>query len=89
MDAGPAGTDVPIMLSLELLAPAKDLECGQTAIDCGLFHCLASGQRATYAASLREALAPGGRAYLLCWSRQAKDPARATIHATAVPPSMR
>jgi len=23
------------MLSLELLAPAKDLECGQAAIDCG------------------------------------------------------
>lgn len=40
----------------------------QTAIDCGLFHCLASGQRAAYAGSLREALAQGGRAYLLCWS---------------------
>jgi len=39
-----------------------------TAIDSGLFHCLAPGQRAAYAAGLREALAPGGRAYVLCWS---------------------
>ena len=28
-------TDVSSMLCLELLAPAKDLECGQAAIDCG------------------------------------------------------
>jgi len=40
----------------------------QTAIDCGLFHCLAVGQRTAYAASLRAALLPGGSAYLLCWS---------------------
>ncbi len=39
-----------------------------TAIDSGLFHCLAPGQRAPYARGLREALAPGGRAYVLCWS---------------------
>ena len=29
------GTDLSSMLFLELLAPAKDLECGQAAIDCG------------------------------------------------------
>jgi SAM-dependent methyltransferase len=46
-------------------------EMGQTfrtAIDSGLFHCLAPEQRVAYAASLREALSPGGSAYLLCWS---------------------
>jgi SAM-dependent methyltransferase len=40
----------------------------RTVIDSGLFHCLAPGQRAAYAAGLREALAPDGRVYLLCWS---------------------
>jgi SAM-dependent methyltransferase len=40
----------------------------QTAVDSGLFHCLAPGQRAVYATSLREAVVPGGCAYLLCWS---------------------
>jgi SAM-dependent methyltransferase len=40
----------------------------RTAIDSGLFHCLAPDQRPAYAASLREALSPGGCAYLLCWS---------------------
>ncbi len=40
----------------------------QTAIDSGLFHCLAPSERVAYATSLHEALSPGGRAYLLCWS---------------------
>jgi SAM-dependent methyltransferase len=40
----------------------------RTAIDCGLFHCLAPEQRADYAAGLRAAVSPGGHAYLLCWS---------------------
>lgn len=40
----------------------------QTAVDVGLFHCLQPDQRAKYAASLHDALNPGGRAFLLCWS---------------------
>jgi SAM-dependent methyltransferase len=40
----------------------------QTAIDVGLFHSLQPEQRSRYAAALHEALLPGGRAYLLCWS---------------------
>jgi cyclopropane fatty-acyl-phospholipid synthase-like methyltransferase len=39
-----------------------------TAIDVGMFHTLQPEQRAEYAASLRAAIRPGGRAYLLCWS---------------------
>ena len=40
----------------------------QTVIDIGLFHSLQPTQRAEYADSLRHALAPGGRAFLVCWS---------------------
>ena len=39
-----------------------------TALDVGLFHSLAEGDRAPYARSLHGALAPGGRAFVLCWS---------------------
>jgi len=40
----------------------------RTAIDVGLFHSLQPEQRAKYADSLRDALVPGGRAFLVCWS---------------------
>ncbi len=40
----------------------------RTAIDSGLFHCLAPEQRAAYAASLHAVLSPGGRVFILCWS---------------------
>ena len=40
----------------------------QTAVDVGLFHSLQPNQRAEYAGSLHEALVPGGRAFLVCWS---------------------
>jgi SAM-dependent methyltransferase len=39
-----------------------------TALDVGLFHSLPPEQREIYAASLRAAIRPGGRALLLCWS---------------------
>jgi SAM-dependent methyltransferase len=39
-----------------------------TALDVGLFHSLQPEQREVYAASLRAAIRPGGRAVLLCWS---------------------
>lgn len=39
-----------------------------TALDVGLFHSLAEEDRARYARSLRGALAPDGRAFVLCWS---------------------
>ncbi len=41
-----------------------------TAIDIGLFHTLADEERPVYAGSLREALAPNGRADVLCWSER-------------------
>lgn len=41
-----------------------------TALDVGLFHTLQPVDRARYAASLRAALRPGGRAFLLCWSER-------------------
>lgn len=41
-----------------------------TAIDVGLFHSLADEERPVYAASLRSALAPEGRCFLLCWSEE-------------------
>jgi len=41
-----------------------------TAIDIGLFHTLADDERVVYARSLHDALAPGGRAFVLCWSER-------------------
>jgi cyclopropane fatty-acyl-phospholipid synthase-like methyltransferase len=39
-----------------------------TAVDVGMFHTLADEERPVYATHLRDALAPGGRCFLLCWS---------------------
>jgi SAM-dependent methyltransferase len=39
-----------------------------TVLDCGLFHIFGDHDRATYARSLRSALAPGGRYFMLCIS---------------------
>ncbi len=39
-----------------------------TILDVGLFHTLQPADRAVYAASLRAAIAPGGRCFVLCWS---------------------
>lgn len=41
-----------------------------TAIDIGLFHTLADEERPIYAESLREALTPDGRAFVMCWSER-------------------
>jgi SAM-dependent methyltransferase len=41
-----------------------------TAIDVGLFHTLADEERTVYARSLHEAVAPGGRCFVLCWSER-------------------
>jgi SAM-dependent methyltransferase len=41
-----------------------------TAIDVGLFHTLTDEERPLYARSLRAALDPGGRAFVLCWSER-------------------
>ena len=40
----------------------------QTAIDVGMFHSLQPDRRRPYADSLRGAVAPGGWAFLVCWS---------------------
>jgi len=37
-------------------------------LDVGCFHTLQPAERARYAASLRAALRPGGRCFVLCWS---------------------
>ncbi len=41
-----------------------------TALDVGLFHSLDDAERPRYAAALRAALLPDGRAFLLCWSER-------------------
>ena len=42
----------------------------ESAIDIGLFHTLADDERPAHARSLHDVLAPGGRAFLLCWSER-------------------
>ena len=39
-----------------------------TVIDCGLFHTFDDDERVRYAAALAAVIAPGGRAYVLCFS---------------------
>ena len=39
-----------------------------SALDCGLFHVLDDHERPVYAASLHDALEPGGVLHLLCFS---------------------
>jgi SAM-dependent methyltransferase len=39
-----------------------------TIVDIGLFHSLQPADRTAYAASLRAAIIPGGRCFVLCWS---------------------
>ena len=39
-----------------------------TAIDCGLFHVFGDEDRAGYVGSLRDAISPGGRLLMLCFS---------------------
>jgi SAM-dependent methyltransferase len=41
-----------------------------TAIDVGMFHTLTDEERVPYARSLRKAVVPGGRAFVLCWSER-------------------
>jgi SAM-dependent methyltransferase len=41
-----------------------------TALDVGLFHTLGDDDRPRYARSLHAALAPSGRAFVLCWSER-------------------
>jgi len=41
-----------------------------TATDCGLFHTFSDRERWKFAASLGEALKPGGRYFLLCFSER-------------------
>jgi cyclopropane fatty-acyl-phospholipid synthase-like methyltransferase len=55
-----------------LVADALDLaalgEQFDTVLDCGLFHVFDDDERPQFADSLRAALAPGGRYFLLCFS---------------------
>lgn len=49
-------------------------EVFDTVLDCGLFHIFDDDDRATYVASVRSVLPPGGRFFLLCFSdRQPGD----------------
>ncbi|KUL47005.1 class I SAM-dependent methyltransferase [Streptomyces regalis] len=41
-----------------------------TVLDCGLFHIFGDDDRATYVGSLRSAVRPGGRYFMLCFSDQ-------------------
>ncbi len=44
-----------------------------TGIDCGLFHTLSDEDRATYVESVRAALNPEGRHFVLCFSEHEPD----------------
>lgn len=63
------GLDVPFLVwdALELDQLWRRFD---TALDVGLFHTLADEERSRYARSLHAALAPGGRAFVLCWSER-------------------
>jgi SAM-dependent methyltransferase len=67
--AGERGIDVAFevrdALRLDELGRTFD-----TAIDVGLFHTLADEERLAYGRSLRSAVAPGGRCFVLCWSER-------------------
>jgi cyclopropane fatty-acyl-phospholipid synthase-like methyltransferase len=43
-------------------------ESFDTVLDCGLFHIFGHHDRLAYAGSLRSALRPGGRYFMLCFS---------------------
>jgi cyclopropane fatty-acyl-phospholipid synthase-like methyltransferase len=45
-------------------------ESFDTVLDCGLFHIFADDDRAAFVDSLRSAVAPGGRYFMLCFSDQ-------------------
>lgn len=68
-EAKAAGRGLPVTFrvasALELRRLGKRFD---TVIDCGLFHTLVDEERPTYASSVRSALRPGGRFYLLCFS---------------------
>jgi SAM-dependent methyltransferase len=55
-----------------IVADALDLpSLGRTfdvATDCGLFHTFSDSERETFASSLRSAVPPGGRYFMLCFS---------------------
>ncbi len=63
-----------------------------TIIDVGLFHTLEDEERPQYAFSLRTALPPGGRCFVLCWSERnpwgfgPRRVSRAELHATFAAP---
>lgn len=65
--AAERGSDVKFVVgdALDLARLGRTFD---TALDVGLLHCLQPDERRAYAASLRAALRPGGRAFLLCWS---------------------
>jgi SAM-dependent methyltransferase len=57
--------------ALELGALGEQFD---TVVDCGLFHVFDDDDRARYVRSLADAVAPGGRVFLLCFSdRQPGD----------------
>jgi len=64
-----AGRNLPLTF---LVASALDLaELGErfdTVTDCGLFHTFLDDHRPVYAASIRSALRPGGRFFVLCFT---------------------
>jgi len=59
------------------VADATDLQSlGRSfdlALDCGLFHVLSDHERTSYVRSLRSAIRPGGRYFMLCFSDHEPD----------------
>jgi SAM-dependent methyltransferase len=58
-------------------------ESFDTVLDCGLFHMFSDDDRAAFVISLRSAVRPGGRCFMLCFSDQQPGdwgPRRVTRH---------
>jgi hypothetical protein len=49
-------------------------------LDCGLFHIFDDYDRLTYVDSLRSAVAPGGRYFMLCFSEQQPSEGWPRVH---------
>jgi cyclopropane fatty-acyl-phospholipid synthase-like methyltransferase len=55
-------------------------ESFDTVLDCGLFHVFGEQDRASYVESLRSALGPGGRYFMLCFSDRERTGRWAHVH---------
>ncbi|HET9520249.1 MAG TPA: class I SAM-dependent methyltransferase [Candidatus Limnocylindrales bacterium] len=81
IDIAAAATERAMAAAAEQGAPAEFLRLDafqlsalgrtfDTIVDIGLFHTLQPADRVAYAASLRAAIAPDGRCFVVCWNER-------------------